>query len=318
MVDAVITWVNGNDPAHQAEMERYRSDATQPEWAGGALDATRFNERGELWYCVNLIRKNATWIDEIFIVTDDQRPLWLTNEIQSRLNITIIDHSAIFQGYENHLPTFNSLSIETLLHKIPRLGARYLYFNDDFFLVNRSKESDYFDGDRPIIRGAWRRSSEFKRTIMQSPLRKVFRYFYPDYYSYGYMKRRAESKLLPEYRSRFFLMAHAPFPVTKSVANQALSSDVLIESNVQYRFRSDKQFNPAALMAHVGFSERQSLAGPHDWEYIDAGGDSIKTIVKRLKRCGASSTIKSLCVQSLDLAKPDALENINRFLESRL
>ena len=45
--------------------------------------------------------------------------------------ITLVSHSQIFRN-QSHLPTFNSVAIETHLHRIPGLSRRFIYFNDDF------------------------------------------------------------------------------------------------------------------------------------------------------------------------------------------
>ena len=46
-----------------------------------------------------------------------------------------VTHRELFEGFEDNLPTFNSLAIETLLWRIPDLAEQFLYFNDDVFLT---------------------------------------------------------------------------------------------------------------------------------------------------------------------------------------
>jgi len=40
-------------------------------------------------------------------------------------------------------PHFNSISIETLVYQIPDLAEHFIYFNDDFFLIKETKQSDF-------------------------------------------------------------------------------------------------------------------------------------------------------------------------------
>ena len=58
--------------------------------------------------------------------------------------VSIVDHKDLFEEYSEYLPTFNSLSIETMLYRIPGLAEQFIYFNDDFFLANNTKLEDFF------------------------------------------------------------------------------------------------------------------------------------------------------------------------------
>jgi len=43
-----------------------------------------------------------------------------------------------------NLPTFNSNAIEVNLHKIPDLSDKFVYFNDDFFILRKTEPSHFF------------------------------------------------------------------------------------------------------------------------------------------------------------------------------
>jgi len=88
-------------------------------------------------------------------VTDDQQPVLAPMSAGEDAKIRIVDHRAIFAGYEDALPTFNSLSIETMLWRIPGLADHFLYFNDDVFLTAPVTPSDFFSADGPVLRGKW-------------------------------------------------------------------------------------------------------------------------------------------------------------------
>jgi hypothetical protein len=68
-------------------------------------------------------------------VTDNQIPGSIDRRQAERDNVRIVDHREIFRGYEQLLPTFNSLAIECMLWRIEGLADRFLYFNDDMMLV---------------------------------------------------------------------------------------------------------------------------------------------------------------------------------------
>ena len=128
-IDAVVTWVNGQDPEHRKKKQTYIKKREAGSVAGTDVDG-RFFEAGEVKYCIHSIRKFAPWIRNIYLVTDEQCPAWLTCQETLRLNISIIDHRIIFRDHPGSLPTFNSISIESLLWKIPGLSEKYIVFNE--------------------------------------------------------------------------------------------------------------------------------------------------------------------------------------------
>ena len=48
---------------------------------------------------------------------------------------------------KSHLPTFNSNSIESNLHRIPGLSRIFAIFNDDFFVGAPITPEDFIEGD---------------------------------------------------------------------------------------------------------------------------------------------------------------------------
>jgi hypothetical protein len=146
-IDAVIAWVDGNDPEHirkrrnfiHTEGDNYRREVPT------GRDTTRFTDNGELEYCIRSIRAFAPWIRTIHLVTDNQIPKFLTPDLRRELNVHVVDHRQIFAGFKYALPTFNSRTIETALWRIPNLADHYIYFNDDFILTGDVSPSDFFD-----------------------------------------------------------------------------------------------------------------------------------------------------------------------------
>src|SRR5687767_6483452 len=144
-VDVVVAWVDGRDRKHRAKRRRYLADPggdTKPERM--AVKAQRFSDNDEIRYCLRSIHNYAPWVRTIWLVTDDQVPASIARRRAERYNIRIVDHREIFRGYEQLLPTFNSLAIETMLWRIEGLADRFLYFNDDMMLVGPVKPADFF------------------------------------------------------------------------------------------------------------------------------------------------------------------------------
>ncbi|WP_026069223.1 stealth family protein [Legionella tunisiensis] len=142
-IDAVITWVDGIEPAYQEKLSHYLSQNTVHSEASAK---TRFHQIGELEYCITSLFRFAPWLRTIYIVTDNQIPPLLSKLAGTcyEHKVRLIDHKVIFSGFDNFLPTFNSRTIETLLWRIPELSEKFLYLNDDFVLVKPVLPKDFF------------------------------------------------------------------------------------------------------------------------------------------------------------------------------
>lgn len=144
-VDAVITWVDGNDPEFQKSRASY-SDFDDSGKVSANNDA-RYQNRDELRYCVRSILTYAPWIRKVYIVTNGQIPHWYDPN-QDR--VIIVRHDEIID--KKYLPTFNSHVIESCLHNIPELSERYIYFNDDVMLLRTARPNDFFT-ESGLMRG---------------------------------------------------------------------------------------------------------------------------------------------------------------------
>ena len=137
-VDLVYMWVDGNDPQWQRKRERYSDNSARVHES--AVDSTRFENREELRYSLRSVSAFAPWVHKIYIVTDNQVPYWLeTNNSM----IQVIDHKDIFPD-TSVLPTFNSHSIETCLHRIPGLSEHYIVVNDDVLFRRPVSKGQFF------------------------------------------------------------------------------------------------------------------------------------------------------------------------------
>ena len=132
-VDAVITWVDGNDTKHRDKISKYIENKSL---LNNKSVRMRYDQVNEIEFSVKSILKYAKFVRNIFIVTDNQTPDFLKDIEKAKKEyptVFIVDHKTIFEGYHQYLPTFNCLPIESLLYKIPNLAEHFLYLNDDFF-----------------------------------------------------------------------------------------------------------------------------------------------------------------------------------------
>src|SRR5829696_6591355 len=167
-IDVVIAWVDGADRKHRARRKRYLADPggdAKPKRA--AHIEQRFSDNDEIRFCLRSIHNYAPWVRTIWLVTDNQVPAAIHRRRASRHNVHIVDHREIFRGYEQFLPTFNSLAIETMLWRIEGLADRFLYFNDDMMLVGPVHLRSSFQATAKSIcaaAGATGKSSQIKGT----------------------------------------------------------------------------------------------------------------------------------------------------------
>jgi hypothetical protein len=145
-IDIVYTWVDGADPAWQAIRDVHYREHHRNVINYDSNSTNRYRDHNELKYSLRSLNMYAPYINHIYIVTFSQVPKWLKNHPK----ITIIDHKQIFPN-KSDLPTFNSQSIESNLHRIPGLSEKFIYFNDDVFLTSPSKKTDFFGSNDQLV-----------------------------------------------------------------------------------------------------------------------------------------------------------------------
>jgi hypothetical protein len=144
-IDLVYLWVNGNDP--QWLTKRNACIGKTEEKSAVNCDG-RYADNDELKYSLRSIDKYAPWLRRIFIVTDNQVPVWLDT---SNARVRIVDHKEIMPDV--CLPCFNSAVIEHFLYKIPGLAEHFIYANDDMFINKPVTPETFFGKDGlPIVR----------------------------------------------------------------------------------------------------------------------------------------------------------------------
>lgn len=143
-VDAVYTWVDGDDPEWQRRKNAALGETDASALNSTAANASRYASRDELRYSLRSIEMYANWIRNIYIVTDDQVPHWLDT---SHPRIRVVHHREIFSN-RDVLPVFNSHAIESQLHHIEGLSNQFLYLNDDVLFGKHVQASDFFHSSR--------------------------------------------------------------------------------------------------------------------------------------------------------------------------
>ncbi len=319
-VDAVITWVDGSDPVHaekRAEALNKPDNADEKRLSTGH-HKTRFLDNGELYYSIASLRKFAPWIRKIFIVTDNQVPDFLTPELQKRHNIHIIDHTTIFDSYEWALPTFNSLTIETAIWRIPGLSNQLIYLNDDFILTVPVKIDDFFQNGRIVLRGKWKKVIHYSpaRIRLNNLLSRFLKRFFGITRSLNLLLQ-IRSARLAGFKKKYFYTPHVPHPIkTETVKNFYSNHQGLFEENIRYKFRNTDQHTLQYLANHLELQNGNAQIQPPDDALIINGETDFKFIIMSKIKKVERGDLKFLCVQGFEAIQPEAQEKLNRLLKS--
>lgn len=232
-VDVVYTWVNSDDKKWK---RKYNNIFGYNDNGFDARIQNTINSWDEIELSIKLLRKNLPWVNNIYVVTI--RPQTLPKRIIDKYNIIIIHHDEI--GI-NHL-TFNSMSIECNIHKIPNLSERFIYFNDDAYITKYINKSDLFTKDGLPI-SIINESKTFRK------LPKIN----------NYMKALNNCKYLINSLGFFFLcIDHFPSPSTKSVINKTskiFSKDW--DNTSKSIIRSPTNIIPLYLASALGMSNNE-------------------------------------------------------------
>lgn len=246
-IDAVITWVDGNDPAHKNKMQRYLKGTAQRQ---NDSFLTRYRQVNEIEFTVHSILKFAPFIRRIFIVTDAQRPAFLQKKMAAYSKVKVIDHQILFKKNLSVLPVFNSRSIETKLYAIPGLSERFIYFNDDILLLKPVSVRDFFREDKVVLRGRW---TSFREG-------KLHKQLFPRKAGTTSFTQGQENSAKKVGFNRLFRYDHCPQPLHRSTLESYFLENPTVETqNCQYRFRNGNQFLSVGLAHHLEIKNNRSI-----------------------------------------------------------
>lgn len=316
-IDVVITWVDGNDPAHRAKRYRYMhggAEAAQEDIGG----ETRYRQSGEIFFCVASVLRFAPFVRKIFIVTDNQNPqldaFLERNFPDNRTPIEIVDHRVLFRGYEQFLPTFNSLTITTMLWRIPGLSEHFVLLNDDVMLASAARAADFFDGERAVVCYANRWPSWWVEVLhFLKPKRGGHKPF-------GFKDAQFNAQRVAGWHGHFLYMGHTPHMLLKSFFERffAAHPDILV-GQIRHRFRESTQFSAVCL-------QYISLYMEGCCRIVPLRGRSVCMKPRKGRRNYFENKMKSLdrrgvqffCVNSLDQASDADRQTLYRHLSEKL
>ena len=311
-IDAVITWVDGGDAKHAAKRAKALGKAAQALHPNG-INPHRWGSSDELRYCLQSLANHAPWLRHIWIVTDDQSPDPATIPAALADRVSIVDHRVIFRGFTQYLPTFNSLSIETMLWRIPGLAERFVYFNDDVFLTAPLSADDVFKGAVPVLRGKWADYSHLDANPEKMRDPAFFNH-------YTQINAARLAGFAPDH---LWTSAHVVHPMNRVFMEQLFKRfGPEFTANIAHPFRDLSQFQPMALHNHFCIRNGNHFT-PAKADYLhlrsSATIDFPLEAVQAYLRRSLSPDAKFLCVNDLpqiEQALPDARYWIERAISA--
>lgn len=248
-IDFVITWVDMNDPEWQAEFARYSGDKGNTK---NGVSEARFRDYGFLKYWFRGVEKFAPWVRKIHFVTSGQKPDWLDAD---NPKIHLVRHKDYIP--EQFLPTYNSVVIERYVHRIPGLAEHFVYFNDDFYLINHIGIDRFFRNGLPCDIAVFQYNpswSQWYRRIKNNigiinrhfDKREVMARFHDKWFDKSYGSKAFWNYLLKPY-GRFITLRtpHNAQPYLKSTFEEvwAVAEKELTETSAN-RFRALTDYTP--------------------------------------------------------------------------
>lgn len=315
-IDVVITWVDGNDERLNTIRSQYGAEKNtlKRDDVGGR---TRYASIGEIRWAVASINRFAPWVNRIYIVTDQQNPqidgFLAENFPEGHIPVEIVDHRVIFRGYEQYLPTFNSLAIETMLWRIPGLSDHFIEVNDDVMFARPLAPTDFFDEDgQTIFYGKtastyWTRFTRLFKLRLKGGRRLTFK------------ENMINAAALEGFNPTFLKMSHTPKPISRIAMEECLGQHPeRIVRNVQHRFRHLKQFNAEELhYLHLRRQKRLRVVNPAGRLFYLAPKARKNYVENKLKKLRAGHFL-FCCFNNMNLATPEELLNVKTWIAERL
>lgn len=215
-IDIVIPWVDGSDKKWQKRASKYVKD----------FDGERYRDWDTLRYVFRSIEKYSPWVHKVYLITDNQKPVWLN---ESYDKVEVIDHKQIIS--QECLPTFNSNVIALNEHRIPGLSENFINMNDEFIFSAPVKPTDFFKNglpcdfliESPVIgRISWHKMIFNEIVLINQKFRKkkfiinnFSKYFSIHYGTYNFKTLLS----LPNRMYAGFYSDHGPQPYLKSSFN---------------------------------------------------------------------------------------------------
>jgi hypothetical protein len=263
------------------------------------------------------INRFAPWIHKIYIVTDEQdpqlEPFLAQHFPQGYIPIEIVDHKTIFRGYEEHLPTFNSISIESMTWRIPGLSDKFIEFNDDLILAAPVTPEDFFTNEGVVCYAS-------KKSYLLTALTRLFKRSKDGSKAVSYKGTMLNAAALAGNRRYFLKMDHTPKGLLRTLYEEYFTKhpEALLR-NISHRFRNASQYNPQQLqyilLDEQGLCELRPVKGNLLYLKPKKG---LEYIENKLANFSSNTSARFGCFNSLDMACEEGRNKIVAWIKARI
>ena len=248
-IDIVIPWVDGGDLEWRENKKIYSGEKDYGD------NEERFRDWDLLKYWFRGVEKFAPWVNRIHFITCGHLPVWL-NVNHPKLHV--VNHRDYIPA--EYLPTFSSHPIELNMHRIEGLSEKFIYFNDDFYIIDKVSPDDFFLENTPRGTAGFsipcQVSPEFGSTLLRDyevinrnfKSREVIRRHFSKFLNFRYgLKRNIQTLLLLPYCTQFFpgfYNSHGPNAFLKSTFHEVWDKEEdLLRVSCSNKFRTPCDLN---------------------------------------------------------------------------
>ena len=308
-IDAVITWVDGSEPNYKLKLEENLKNKK--------IINRQYTQANEIDFCVASIIKFAPFVRKIFIVTDKQKPRFSgIRHTVSLEKIEIIDHEEIFRDNLDCMPSFNIRSIDALLFKIKNLSDKFIYFNDDMFLIKETTKEDWFKDNKAVLTGSWAKT--YNKQLIKTISHKI-----KNLLNIRPSFNAAQSKAanIVGFHNKYFKSFHCGRPQIKSVIKDFYDKNPQrLTNQIRYKFRDGRQYIPYSLCWHLLIKENLYIESSTNKlvEINKSRNLSAKKLEKILKSIDSKAEVKFLNIQDLNMAEPGTQQVFQNWFVKKL
>lgn len=299
-VDFVVTWLDSTDPEWQDAYRKARGVEMQD-------DAGRYRNWGLFKYWFRAVEAYAPWVNKVFLVTNGKNPDWIN---PNHPKLVLVSHEDYIPT--KYLPTFNSITIELNMNKIPGLSEHFVYFNDDCYVNNPIESSYYFQNGLPCDN--CEELLQFNPTYDSVQKFSIKLQVYTDMailnnhfnrldvidnnkcnWSIKNLSRRGIITRFLLRKSRFFQFfkwRHFEQPMLKSVISEIWEKEPYWMDKSCSQFRQTISLNPYIIRYWQFATNRFCPTKLNHAEFLNIGVNDIDLIVSKLDSCD----IYSLCI----------------------
>jgi len=292
-IDVVYMWVNDDDPQWRSRRDAAATSLSDGEERAGDQ---QFRQHDELRYSLRSIAAFAPWVRRVYLVTDGQRPDWLSDDDDA---IRVVDHKD-FWSDPDQLPVFNSHAIASQLHRIEGLAEHYIVVNDDVFLGSPSLPNFWFSSSgQPVFHSS---STTFPPASFRGELQVI-------------VDARLNAVDLVDRDFRFrpaTLFQHTPIAQSRSL-NAELEQKFPAEfaHNAGSKFRSREDLETIWLHHYYGFGLGRTQRGKLNYRYIGVGRADTAQAFAEIEQSGK---VQAFCINDSPVSTPEDYAEVENWL----